>query len=122
MLDIDVEEELVQSVGGKFRLTTLIQKRLIEINRGAAPLVKVEEGMSLRRVVCEEILQGKIELSPRDQVGYSVETEKIAVEAEEVAAPAAEGASPDVEIYGSDIKKIKEQRIKELSQLLNPKK
>lgn len=41
---------------------------------------------------------------------------------------AAEVASPappkenESEVYGSDIKKIKEQRIKELAQLLNPKK
>ena len=32
------------------------------------------------------------------------------------------GKEDNAEIYGSDIKKIKEQRIKELAQLLNPKK
>jgi hypothetical protein len=32
------------------------------------------------------------------------------------------GKEENAEIYGSDIKKIKEQRIKELAQLLNPKK
>ena len=35
MLDIDTEEELVKLVGGKFRLTALIQKRMAELNRGA---------------------------------------------------------------------------------------
>ena len=40
MLDIDTEEELVQMVGGKFRLTSLMRKRIVELNRGAAPLVE----------------------------------------------------------------------------------
>jgi DNA-directed RNA polymerase subunit omega len=117
--DIDLEEKLVQKVGGKFKLTTLLQKRLIELNRGAPALVKVEDGeWTLRRIVCEEILQGKIELAPREEIGYTLEEEKARIEAE--AQPEQEGDGEV--IYGSDIKKIKEQRIKELSQLLNPKK
>ena len=120
MLDIDVEEELVLRVGGKFKLTTLLQKRLVELNRGAPPLVRIEdEEWSSKRVACEEILQGKIELSPEEEVSYTMVEDKPQVEEE--AAPEGEEGDSQV-IYGSDIKKIKEQRIKELSQLFNPKK
>ncbi len=57
MLDIDTEEELVQLVGGKFRLTALIQKRMAELNRGAPPLVEFEnnEKPDLRTIVIKEI-------------------------------------------------------------------
>ena len=113
MLDIDVEEVLIQKVGGKFKLTALIQKRMVELNRGARPMVKLE-GASLRRLVCEEILQDKIQLAPREEVGYTLEEERARLQAEPGVVSAEEQ-----EIYGSDIKKIKEQRIKELAQLLN---
>ncbi len=141
MRDIDVEEDLVLKVGGKFALTALIQKRLVELNRGARPLVQLEGELrdDPRRIVTEEILQGKIELAPRDEVGQVIRETAPAPEpakvelpqpaapapiAEPPAAPAAAASEEgdDVAIYGSDIKKIKEQRIKELSQLLNPKK
>ena len=113
MLDIDIEEVLIKKVGGKFKLTALIQKRMVELNRGARPMVKAD-GLSLRRLVCEEILQDKVQLAAREEVGFSMEEEKARIQT---------GASPSTgeepEIYGSDIKKIKEQRIKELAQLLN---
>ena len=41
MLDIDKEEALILKVGGKFALTTLLQRRIVELNRGALPLVKM---------------------------------------------------------------------------------
>ena len=72
MLDIDTEDKLVEMVGGKFALTTILQKRMVELNRGAPPLVKVEgDKRDLRRVVCQEILEGKIELATREEVSYA---------------------------------------------------
>ena len=128
MLDIDREEELVQKVGGKFALTTLLQKRMVELNRGSAPLVEVDGNRrDLRRIVCKEILEGKIELTSQDALAY-VEEEKRLEAVAPVAGAAPSGGEEEKpaedghEIYGSDIKKIKEQRIKELAQLLNPKK
>jgi len=118
MLDIDVEEVLIQKVGGKFKLTSLIQKRMVELNRGARPLVKAD-GKNLRQIVYEEILQDKIMLVPRAEVGYTLEEEGAKVAA---AIPAGGSTPEEQEIYGSDIKKIKEQRIKELAQLLNDQK
>lgn len=114
MLDIDLEELLIRKVGGKFKLTALIQKRMVELNRGARPLVKME-GVNLRRLVCEEILQDKIQLAPREEVGYTLEEERARIQA----GPGVPRSGEEPEIYGSDIKKIKEQRIKELAQLLN---
>jgi len=117
MLDIDIEEVLIGKVGGKFKLTSLIQKRMVELNRGARPLVKAE-GKNLRQIVYEEILQDKIQLVPREEAGYSIEEEKSRLQ---VGLPSpSTGEEP--EIYGSDIKKIKEQRIKELAELLNDQK
>lgn len=121
MLDIDTEEELVRRMGGKFALTTLLQKRMVELNRGAAPLVEFDGNKrDLRRIACQEIMEGKIELTDREAVGYELEQEKARIESATEGEPTPEEGSP--EIYGSDIKKIKEQRIKELAQLLNPKK
>jgi DNA-directed RNA polymerase subunit omega len=124
MLDIDIEDALVKKVGGKFKLTSLMQKRMVELNRGFPPLVEVEMQDSrgtTREIACQEILQGKIELAPRDAVGYTLEEDKRRIETER-SPENEEVKTEDMEIYGSDIKKIKEQRIKELSQLLNPKK
>ena len=34
MLDAFKEEDVVKKVGGRFKLSTLIQKRLVDLNRG----------------------------------------------------------------------------------------
>ena len=39
MIDELREEAIVNKVGGRFKLSTLIQKRLVAINAGARPLV-----------------------------------------------------------------------------------
>lgn len=61
MLEELKEEEIVNKVGGRFKLSTLIQKRMIALNQGARPLV---EGRSSDRmsIVIQEIMQNKIEL------------------------------------------------------------
>src|SRR5882672_5679958 len=106
MLDIDIEEALITKVGGKFKLTVLIQKRMVELNRGGRPMIK-SDAKSLRRLVCEEILQDKVALAPREEVGFTIEEEKARLSA---STPASTGGSggEEPEIYGSDIKKIKE--------------
>jgi DNA-directed RNA polymerase subunit omega len=124
MLDIDAEEALIRKVGGKFALTVLLQKRMVELNRGAAPLVKLEgENRSLRRIVCQEILEDKLILTLPDEAGYAMAQEKARLESTAAAVVAPPPAQEETaEIYGSDIKRIKEARIKELAQMLNPKK
>lgn len=128
MLDINTEEELVQLVGGKFRLTALIQKRMAELNRGAPPLVEFEnnEEPDLRTIVIKEILEGKIELAPMEELDHALQEAITTEKPEEAEGSGGDGEGDEDgdgnEIYGSDIKKIKEQRIKELAQLLNQKK
>ncbi|MEM7235823.1 MAG: DNA-directed RNA polymerase subunit omega [Planctomycetota bacterium] len=123
MLDIDLEEDLVQKVGGKFALTYLLQRRMVELNRGDRPLVELDgEEVDNRRIACQEILEGKITLVPLKELIRDQEEreEKKKIEAE--ATKAEKAPEEEQAVYGSDIKKIKEQRIKELSQLLNPNK
>lgn len=115
MLDIDVEDQLVDKVGGKLRLTSLVQKRMIELKRGAPPLVKKDRNATLLDIIVTEILEDKIDLAPRDECDMSLlEGARRVRRTEE--------STSDREIYGSELKRIKEQRIKELSALLNPTK
>ena len=53
-------DEIVNKVGGRFKLTALIQKRMLELMEGARPLVEREEGQTDIEVVIQEILQDKI--------------------------------------------------------------
>jgi len=62
MIDVLKSEELVRKVGGKFRLTALIQHRLVELVHGARPLVERAPGMTDIELVIQEILDGKIEI------------------------------------------------------------
>ncbi len=52
--------ELINKVGGRFKLTALIQKRLNEIVQGARPLIEDTEGKTMLEIVIQEILQDKI--------------------------------------------------------------
>jgi DNA-directed RNA polymerase subunit omega len=73
MLDELKEEEIVNKVGGRFKLSTLIQKRMVMLNQGAKPLVDVKGGDKLATVI-QEILQDKIYLDTSGAVqtrGYT---------------------------------------------------
>ncbi len=59
MLDELKEEEIVNKVGGRFKLSTIIQKRMVALNTGAPPLVEVRGGDKMA-IVLQEILQDKI--------------------------------------------------------------
>ena len=59
MLDAFKEEEIVNKVGGRFKLSSLIQKRLVALNRGARPLVDTTTS-NLMEIVVQEIMQNKI--------------------------------------------------------------
>jgi DNA-directed RNA polymerase subunit omega len=55
------EEGIVNKVGGRFKLSTLIQKRMVALNIGARPLVD-PHGLDKMAIVLQEILQDKIYL------------------------------------------------------------
>lgn len=61
MIDALKEEGIVNKVGGRFKLSTLIQKRLVALNAGSRPLVEVLGDNKMETVV-QEILQDKIYL------------------------------------------------------------
>ncbi len=64
MLDELKEEEIVNKVGGRFKLSTLIQKRMVALNRGARPLIELQTKNHME-VVVQEIIQDKIFLDPQ---------------------------------------------------------
>jgi DNA-directed RNA polymerase subunit omega len=59
MIEALKSDEIVNKVGGRFKLTALIQKRMLELMDGARPLVD-RHNMTDLEVVIQEILQDKI--------------------------------------------------------------
>ena len=60
MIEALKSDEIVNKVGGRFKLTALIQKRMLELMDGARPLVERGGTMTDLEVVIQEILQDKI--------------------------------------------------------------
>jgi DNA-directed RNA polymerase subunit omega len=62
--------DIVNKVGGRYRLTALIQKRLGELMEGARPLIEDTKGKTQLEIVVQEILQDKIAVdSEADSIG-----------------------------------------------------
>ena len=59
--------EIIEKVGGRFKLTALVQRRLEELMQGSRPLIEDTKGMTQMEIVVQEILQDKIEID--DQAG-----------------------------------------------------
>jgi len=59
MIEALKSDEIVNKVGGRFKLTALIQKRMLELMDGARPLVE-RNGLTDLETVVQEILQDKI--------------------------------------------------------------
>ena len=70
MYDELKEEEIVRKVGGRFKLSALIQKRMVQLNQGARPLVETYETDKMA-IVLKEILQDKIYLDTSQNVGVN---------------------------------------------------
>jgi len=62
MIEALKDDAIVKKIGGKFKLTALIQRRLVEIVHGARPMVERTKGMTDMELVVEEILQDKIKI------------------------------------------------------------
>lgn len=73
MLDDLKEEGIVNKVGGRFKLSTLIQKRMVMLNTGARPLVDIR-GSDKLYIVIQEIIQDKIYLDVSGEVQTRNET------------------------------------------------
>lgn len=61
MIEAFRDDEIVNKVGGRFRLAVLIQRRWMQLMQGARPMVE-RKGLTEMEVVVKEILEGKIEL------------------------------------------------------------
>src|SRR5271170_7670203 len=75
MLEELKEEYIVNKVGGRFKLSTLIQKRMIALNQGARPLVDMR-GPDKMTIVIQEIMQDKIFLDLSGNLQTSEPTEE----------------------------------------------
>jgi DNA-directed RNA polymerase subunit omega len=54
--------DIINKVGGRFKLSALMQKRMIELMEGGRPLIEDTEGMTAMEIVVQEIKQDKIVL------------------------------------------------------------
>lgn len=68
MLEELKEEEIVNKVGGRFKLSTLIQKRLVQLNAGSRALIDLDSANKMS-IVLQEIIQDKIFLDSSNEVG-----------------------------------------------------
>ncbi len=53
-------EEIINKIGGRFKLTALTQRRLSELLQGSRPLIEDVQGKTMLEIVIQEILQDKI--------------------------------------------------------------
>ena len=67
MLEELKEEEIIEKVGGRFKLSTLIQKRIVQLRQGSRALVDMETEDTMK-LVLQEILQDKIFLDTDNTV------------------------------------------------------
>jgi len=84
MHDALKEEHIVNKVGGRFKLSTLIQKRLVQLNGGSRPLVDLATDDKME-IVIQEIVGDKIFL---DSAG----------EARAAGEPATAGGPPELDL------------------------
>ncbi|HUS72023.1 MAG TPA: DNA-directed RNA polymerase subunit omega [Sedimentisphaerales bacterium] len=68
--------ELINKVGGRFKLTALIQKRLDELVQGARPLIEDADGLTMLEIAIQEILQDKITVETKDSEIKNKDEEK----------------------------------------------
>jgi DNA-directed RNA polymerase subunit omega len=60
MIEALKSDEIINKLGGRFKLTALIQRRWLQLMQGARPMVETK-GLTELEVVVKEIVEGKIE-------------------------------------------------------------
>jgi len=68
--------DLINKVGGRFKLTALVQKRLDELVQGSRPLIEDSSGKTMLEIVVQEILQDKIAIDDGSSAEAAKDTEK----------------------------------------------
>lgn len=59
--------DIVDKCGGRFKLSSLIQKRMAELMQGSRPLIDDTKGMTPMEIVVREIVQDKIVMVHEDE-------------------------------------------------------
>ncbi|MEC9096644.1 MAG: DNA-directed RNA polymerase subunit omega [Planctomycetota bacterium] len=77
MLEELKEEEIINKVGGRFKLSTLIQKRIVQLKQGSRVLIDTNGNEDQMRIVLQEILHDKIFLDENDEVQLSPDAEPV---------------------------------------------
>ncbi len=64
------DDELINRFGGRFKLTSVIQKRWRQLLHGARPMVE-PEGLTELEIVVKELVEGKVVIdeSPPEEEG-----------------------------------------------------
>ncbi|MCK4660081.1 MAG: DNA-directed RNA polymerase subunit omega [Phycisphaerae bacterium] len=63
MIEALKDDTIINKLGGRFKLTALIQRRLVQLMHGSRPMVD-DTGLTPMELVVREILEGKIK--PKD--------------------------------------------------------
>ena len=77
MLEELKEEEIINKVGGRFKLSTLIQKRIVQLKQGSRVLIDTKGSDDQMRIVLQEILQDKIFLDENDEIQVASDAEPV---------------------------------------------
>ncbi len=66
MIEALKNDDIIQKVGGRFKLTALMQKRWVELMQGSRPMVEAPDEVSPLEIIANEIVEDKIaaDLSP----------------------------------------------------------
>ena len=65
-MESSLPQQLVRQVGGSFKLTALLQKRVRELVRGQKPLFETRERNYIK-IAAEELQRGLIQLVPEEE-------------------------------------------------------
>lgn len=60
MIDELKNKKIYEKLGGAFKVSALIQKRMAELIDGSRPLIEDTEGKTMIEIVIDEIMQDKI--------------------------------------------------------------
>jgi DNA-directed RNA polymerase subunit omega len=77
MIDELKSDEIIKKVGGRFKLTALVQRRLGELMQGARPLIEDVEDKTMMEIVIQEILHDKIAIDETASAEVSKILDKI---------------------------------------------
>ena len=79
MIEALKSDEVVQKVGGRFKLAVLVQKRLVDVTFGA-PLLVERGDRTLMEAVVQEVLEGKITLEPPQKAARETRLGEVAAD------------------------------------------